>query len=124
MPEAQNVKVAVRVRPFNDREKALNAVCCVDMQGPSTILKDLENSKEDKVFAFDYSFWSHDGFKMDETGLAIPDGDRYADQKYVYDALGATVLDNAWEGFHCCLFAYGQTGSGIHYLNIYEYLLN
>lgn len=25
------------------------------------------------------------------------------------------VLDNAWEGYHCCLFAYGQTGSGKSY---------
>ena len=25
------------------------------------------------------------------------------------------MLDNAWEGYHCCLFAYGQTGSGKSY---------
>jgi len=25
------------------------------------------------------------------------------------------VLDNAWQGYHCCLFAYGQTGSGKSY---------
>ena len=25
------------------------------------------------------------------------------------------MLDNAWDGFHCCLFAYGQTGSGKSY---------
>jgi kinesin family protein 13 len=24
-------------------------------------------------------------------------------------------LNNAWKGFHCCLFAYGQTGSGKSY---------
>ena len=30
----------------------------------------------------------------------------------VFNALGKMVLDNAWEGYHCCLFAYGQTGSG------------
>jgi hypothetical protein len=29
--------------------------------------------------------------------------------------LGKQVLDNAWEGYHCCLFAYGQTGSGKSY---------
>ena len=114
---AQNVKVAVRVRPFNDREKALNAVCCVDMQGPTTLLKDIENGKEDKVFSFDYSFWSHDGFKSDDTGMSVKDSalSRYADQQYVYNELGKMVLDNAWEGFHCCLFAYGQTGSGKSY---------
>jgi len=25
----------------------------------------------------------------------------------VYNALGKQVLDNAWLGYHCCLFAYG-----------------
>ena len=25
------------------------------------------------------------------------------------------MLDNAWDGYHCCLFAYGQTGSGKSY---------
>jgi hypothetical protein len=29
--------------------------------------------------------------------------------------LGKSVLDSAWEGFHCCLFAYGQTGAGKSY---------
>jgi len=29
--------------------------------------------------------------------------------------LGKEVLDNAWDGYHCCLFAYGQTGSGKSY---------
>lgn len=29
--------------------------------------------------------------------------------------MGEEVLDNAWKGYHCCLFAYGQTGSGKSY---------
>lgn len=29
--------------------------------------------------------------------------------------MGKSVLDSAWEGFHCCLFAYGQTGAGKSY---------
>jgi hypothetical protein len=33
----------------------------------------------------------------------------------VYEVLGKEVLDNAWQGYHCCLFAYGQTGSGKSY---------
>jgi len=33
----------------------------------------------------------------------------------VYEALGKTVLDNAWSGYNCCLFAYGQTGAGKSY---------
>jgi len=41
--------------------------------------------------------------------------DTYADQQYVYDCVGEEILNNAWEGYHCCLFAYGQTGSGKSY---------
>mgnify|MGYP000930130940 CR=1 FL=1 len=33
----------------------------------------------------------------------------------MFDELGHEVIDNAWEGYHTCLFAYGQTGSGKSY---------
>ncbi len=33
---AASVKVAVRVRPFNEREKLRNSKCIIDMQGKST----------------------------------------------------------------------------------------
>jgi hypothetical protein len=42
-------------------------------------------------------------------------GSNYADQDMVYNELGKQVLDNAWQGYHCCLFAYGQTGAGKSY---------
>merc|ERR1740117_878325 len=72
--------------------------------------------KEDKRFTFDASFWSHDGFEEQPGGyMAAAPGSRYADQQIVFDTFGTRVLDNAWEGFHCCLFAYGQTGAGKSY---------
>jgi hypothetical protein len=57
-----SVKVAVRVRPFNDRELKGNSKVCVKMQGPSTQLFDPDTGRN-KTFTFDYSFWSHDGFE-------------------------------------------------------------
>lgn len=45
----------------------------------------------------------------------VPTSAKYADQNFVYNALGKQVLDNAWEGYNCCLFAYGQTGAGKSY---------
>ena len=33
-----NIKVAVRCRPFNDREKKLNSRCVLEMVGGTTIL--------------------------------------------------------------------------------------
>lgn len=82
--------------------------------GPQTVLID-QGTGQERPFTFDYSFWSHDGFRIDERGVAIKTEDKYADQDHVYDCLGKQVLDNAWEGYHCCLFAYGQTGAGKSY---------
>ena len=109
-----SVKVAVRVRPFNERElKASQPRCCVEMSGPTTTLLEALGG-EPRHFTFDYSFWSHDQFVLRPDGAAVPEDEasQYADQTHVYDALGKQVLDNAWAGYHCCLFAYGQTGAG------------
>lgn len=110
-----SVKVAVRVRPFNQREIDLETRLCVDMVGPTTILKDLEDPSKDRPFSFDYSFWSHDCYQEDEKGYFVPTSSKYADQRTVFDTVGKEVLDNAWEGYHTCLFAYGQTGAGKSY---------
>jgi hypothetical protein len=71
----------------------------------------------EKEFYFDYSYWSHDGSVEDEDGYLRKDSpsSKYADQRSVYNDLGEEVLNNAWEGYHACLFAYGQTGSGKSY---------
>lgn len=108
-----SVKVAVRVRPFNPRERALNSKLCVDMQDKTTIIED-EDGKP-RTFTFDYSFWSHDGYIEESDGYMRADGSKYADQMSVYKTVGEEVLKNAWDGYHCTLFAYGQTGSGKSY---------
>ncbi len=109
-----SVKVAVRVRPFNEREKKLGCECIVDMQDPTTILKPFKGEAERK-FTFDYSFWSFDGFQTQPDGFMKATGSKYADQRQVFERIGQKILDNAWQGYHCCLFAYGQTGSGKSY---------
>uniref|UniRef100_F6R6U3 Kinesin motor domain-containing protein n=2 Tax=Ciona intestinalis TaxID=7719 RepID=F6R6U3_CIOIN len=114
MPKAKEdtVKVAVRVRPFNQREKDRGAKCVIEMKGPTTYIQNPETPNEDpKMFGFDYSYWSHDGF-ADEDGVLVAKNDKYATQRKVFDNLGQGVLDNAFEGYNCSLFAYGQTGSG------------
>ena len=109
-----SVKVAVRVRPFNTREKENNSTCNIEMNGNQTIIKDELN--QPRTFTFDHSFWSHDCYIEQENGYLSPDSSgKYADQNYVFETLGKQILDNAWEGYHCCLFAYGQTGSGKSY---------
>lgn len=115
MPE-ENVKVAVRVRPFNKRERQRNASLIIDMNGATTTIKNPEDGDE-KKFTFDFSYWSHDGCKEAADGYfaadtSHPNGKKFADQKKVYTDLGEGVLKNAWDGFNSTLFAYGQTGSG------------
>lgn len=64
-----SVKVAVRVRPFLDREVKLGSRKCVEMMGGTTKIMDPaggNNANKDGVreFTFDHSFWSHDGFEV------------------------------------------------------------
>jgi hypothetical protein len=66
-----SVKVAVRVRPFNERELKQNPQCCIQMKGPTTVIK-ADQSSEDRTFTFDYSFWSHDGYDVNDDGISVP----------------------------------------------------
>lgn len=111
-----SVKVAVRVRPFNGREQERNATLIVEMSDGQTKLKDPSSGKT-REFAFDKSYWSHDGFDTDpETAYMSPKpGSIYADQNLVFNDFGIPLLDNAFEGYNVCMFAYGQTGSGKSY---------
>ena len=47
----ENVKVAVRVRPFNQREKEAGSTLCVNMQGNTTIITKPKTTDE-KKFGF------------------------------------------------------------------------
>lgn len=100
----ENIVVAVRVRPFNGREKKLKSKLCIEMDGKQTIIKHPEGKEEQKRFTFDYSYWSH-----------TTDHPNFANNQTLFKDLGGIVLQNAWEGFNCCLLAYGQTGAGKSY---------
>jgi hypothetical protein len=119
-----SVKVAIRVRPFNEREKKLGSELCVKMSGQTVILLDDEGN-DSRKFNYDYAIWSHDGFVMDDIGYFKPKSalSKYWDQQKVYNELGHELLLNAVRGYHCCIFAYGQTGSGKSY-SIFGYNAN
>ncbi|KAK6864303.1 kinesin motor domain-containing protein [Apiospora arundinis] len=109
-----NIKVVVRCRPFNSREKERGAKCIVEMKDNQTVLTPppeaaaaAAKGKGDgtqKAFAFDRSYWSFD-----------KDANNYAGQQNLFDDLGHPLLENAFEGYNNCIFAYGQTGSGKSY---------
>jgi len=79
-----SVKVAVRCRPFNEREKNFESSCIITMDGNGTTIKNPANG-EVKQFAFDYSYWSHDGFDVEPNGYMRPKpGSNYTDQAKVF----------------------------------------
>ena len=111
-----NIKVVVRVRPFNNREIDRNAKCIVQMKDAQTVLQPPPEAEDrlrkiskdgtisQRTFKFDKSYWSFD--KADPN---------YAGQDNLFDDLGTPLLDNAFKGYNNCIFAYGQTGSGKSY---------
>ncbi|CAH1240088.1 KIF1B [Branchiostoma lanceolatum] len=100
-----SVKVAVRVRPFNNREIGRQAKCVISMKDKTTAIQNPKQSKDVKAFNFDYSYWSH-------TNEQDPN---FAGQSKVYQDIGEEMLQHAFEGYNVCIFAYGQTGAGKSY---------
>ena len=100
----------------NARERELNSKLIVEMNGNQTTIKapQTELDKEaSKMFAFDYSYWSFDGYHEEEDGYFTPvEGSNYCDQRRIFNDLGQDILNNAFDGFNSAIFAYGQTGSG------------
>ncbi|XP_030412903.1 kinesin-like protein KIF28P [Gopherus evgoodei] len=117
MPSVDSVKVAVRVRPFTQREKDAGSRCVISMNSSSTSIYDPKTPGLMKTFTFDLAYWSHSGFLKDKDGMLVSAGSnsRYAGQGEVFRDLGQGVLDNAWQGYNATLLAYGQTGSGKSY---------
>ncbi|XP_078674313.1 kinesin-like protein KIF16B isoform X2 [Branchiostoma floridae x Branchiostoma belcheri] len=108
-----SVKVAVRVRPLNQREIDLKSGSIIEMEAKRTTItnvKMVEGAEGDhgrerqKHFYYDYSYWS-----------AKSSDPHFASQEQVHKDLGEDVLENAFEGYNACIFAYGQTGSGKSY---------
>lgn len=102
------MKVAVRVRPFNNREICREAQCIIDMNGNTTSItnpKAPPGTKDAiKSFNYDYSYFSMDS-----------NDDNYSSQIMVYKDIGEEMLEHAFEGYNVCIFAYGQTGAGKSY---------
>ena len=124
-----SVKVAVRVRPFNEREISLDSKCIIRMDGNKTIINNLKlndlitnnlsqqneqqqqqqqqminASEKFKEFVYDASYWSFDS-----------NDPHFVSQQAVYNDLGKMTVNNSFDGYNACLCAYGQTGSGKSY---------
>ncbi len=104
-PESGNIKVVVRCRPLNSRERNRGATHLIDVIDQHQLVLQppgetdtRENAKATKKkpmpFSFDRSFGEN------------------TEQHEVFDYIGVELLEHAFNGFNTCVFAYGQTGSG------------
>jgi kinesin family protein 1/kinesin family protein 3/17 len=92
--EETTVRVAVRCRPFNSKEKANGETSCVKIYSDQVVLVNPANSGEEHSFAFD--------MVIDENST----------QESVWLNVGVPILNKAFSGYNGTIFAYGQTGSG------------
>ncbi|XP_041128836.1 kinesin-like protein KIF17 isoform X2 [Polyodon spathula] len=94
---SESVKVVVRCRPMNERERALNCKAAVTMDSARCqcfIQKPGATSEPPKQFTFD--------------------GTYYTDQttEQMYNEIAYLLVEGVTEGYNGTIFAYGQTGSG------------
>eukprot|EP00878_Enallax_costatus_P045588 GHUV01055007.1.p1 GENE.GHUV01055007.1~~GHUV01055007.1.p1 ORF type:complete len:201 (+),score=40.86 GHUV01055007.1:393-995(+) len=96
--ESECVRVVVRCRPLNTKERNENRGRIVDMvkeQGQVTLRNNkAEAGEAPKSFTFDAVF------DWDST------------QKEVYENTAASIVNSTLEGYNGTIFAYGQTGTG------------
>eukprot|EP00066_Takifugu_rubripes_P012524 XP_011601790.1 PREDICTED: uncharacterized protein LOC101066561 isoform X2 [Takifugu rubripes] len=100
-----SVRVAVRVRPLNKREKELSSI--INIMGNTASVSKPSSAPpghELKVFSYDFSYDSTDKESL-----------TFASQEKIYNDLGPDVLKAAFKGVNACVLAYGQTGSGKTY---------
>eukprot|EP01137_Pigoraptor_chileana_P013076 Opistho-2@66158 len=94
---AEAVKVIVRCRPLNAREKGLNCNIVVDMDSKiaQVAIKNPEEPNElPKTFTFDSVYGIDSNNRM------------------IYDDFGFPMVESVMAGYNGTVFAYGQTGCG------------
>ncbi|VTZ68286.1 kinesin-5, putative [Plasmodium chabaudi chabaudi] len=106
-----NIKVIVRCRPLNEKEKNdINNEEVVKINNNEVILTiNRSNEIYEKKYSFDYAC------------------DKNVDQKTLFNNYIFQIVDEVVEGFNCTLFCYGQTGTGKTYTmegKILEHLKN
>ncbi|XP_044136760.1 kinesin-like protein KIF3A isoform X3 [Bufo gargarizans] len=97
-PESSdNVKVVVRCRPLNEREKVMGSKMAVrvdEIRGTIAVHKVDSMNEPPKTFTFDTVFGT-DSNQLD-----------------VYNLTARPIVDSVLEGYNGTIFAYGQTGTG------------
>ncbi|XP_021926304.1 osmotic avoidance abnormal protein 3-like [Zootermopsis nevadensis] len=94
---AESVKVIVRCRPMNSREKDLNCKCVVFMDNSHctcSIVNPTDSSAPPKSFTFDGVYHIN------------------STTEQIYNEIAYPLVEGVLEGYNSTVFAYGQTGCG------------
>nr|XP_036855445.1 kinesin-like protein KIF17 isoform X2 [Manis javanica] len=94
---AESVKVVVRCRPMNRRERELNCQCVVTVdsaRGQCFIQNPGAAHEPPKQFTFDGAYYM----------------EHFTEQ--IYNEIAYPLVEGVTEGYNGTIFAYGQTGSG------------
>ena len=102
---SESVKVMIRVRPMNSKEKKreCKSVCDVDSKYNQISLLKPNSSEISKSFAYD----------------AVYDTD--STQQLVYNESAFSLVESVLEGYNGTIFAYGQTGCGKTHTMVGDY---
>eukprot|EP01138_Halocafeteria_seosinensis_P008609 gb/GECG01008799.1/.p1 GENE.gb/GECG01008799.1/~~gb/GECG01008799.1/.p1 ORF type:complete len:1278 (+),score=260.28 gb/GECG01008799.1/:1-3834(+) len=94
----QNVQVAVRCRPLNNKERQNNDTQVTKFEKKNAAIEvDHPKIPQNRRYAFDRVF------NQDTT------------QGYLFDSCVVPIIDEVLQGYSCTVFAYGQTGTGKTY---------
>lgn len=94
--QKDNVKVVIRVRPVNERERGNGpsdkVKLCLHVERNEEIT--LDRGTDQKTFTFDYV------------------ATQKSEQSEIFDMIARPIADSCLQGYNGSIFAYGQTGSG------------
>ncbi len=93
---SEAIKVVVRVRPMNTKEKDRGCNSIVNVDDPNNQISLIKPDEQDNVknFAFDHVFGEN------------------SQQDVVYSKTAYSLVENVLLGYNGTIFAYGQTGCG------------
>ena len=92
----ENVRVCVRCRPLNEKEKSSGDSSCVSVVNGQTL--QITQKTGAKQFRFHQVM-----------------NEKYTQGQMFSDSGVSTLVDSVLDGYSACVFAYGQTGSGKTY---------
>lgn len=105
--QTSSIKVAIRIRPMNNRE--INVVEPGKSHSSESADRKVVAARDNDVVVYDSRIDDIRQFSFDYVY------DQKSRQEEIFEQIGMSIVNNAIQGYNCCIFAYGSTGSGKTY---------